>query len=137
MTDRSFVDTNVLVYAVGENEPRKRAIVLEWLAALGDRFVISTQVLGEFFVTVTRKIAVPVSIAAAAERVSELSQHDTVPIDASLVRAAIATARQSQLSYCDALIIEAAVAGGCPTLLSEDLHGGAMIRGVEVVNPFA
>jgi predicted nucleic acid-binding protein len=60
-----------------------------------------------------------------------------VSIDASLVRAAIATARQFQLSYWDALIIEAAVASGCATLLSEDLQAGAVIHGVEIVNPFA
>ena len=137
MTGRSFVDTNVLVYAIDENEPLKRATAVELLASLEDRFVVSAQVLGEFFVTVTRKLTAPVPIAEAAQRVSELSRHDTVSIDASLVRAAIETSQQSQISYWDALIVEAAVAGGCSTILSEDLAAGSVIRGVEVVNPFA
>ena len=137
MTGRAFVDTNVLVYAIDKNEPVKRAAAVEVLAFLEDRFVVSAQVLGEFFVTVTRKLTAPVPIAEAARRVSELSQYDTVLIDASLVRAAIETSQQSQISYWDALIVEAAAAAGCSALFTEDLAAGSVIRGVEVVNPFA
>jgi predicted nucleic acid-binding protein len=137
MTDSTFVDTNVLVYAADRDEPGKSAQAVDVLASLHGRFVISAQVLGEFFVIVTRKLRSPVDPAVAAVRVDELSRYRTVPLDARLVRGAVETAQRFQLSYWDALIVEAAVAGGCSRILTEDLDAGSEIHGVEIVNPFA
>ena len=75
--------------------------------------------------------------AEAADYIDDLSRRHVVGIDAAMVHAAIDTSQRSQISYWDALIVEAAVRGGCSQILSEDLNAGQVIRGVEIVNPFA
>ncbi len=136
-TARSFLDTNVLVYAVDESEPAKRDRARELLAAPDVPLILSAQVIGEFYVVATRKLAIPLDEADVAAAVAELLRLPVVPIDAELVRAAIATSRSAQLSYWDALIVEAAAAAGCDRLLTEDLSHGVTIRSVRVENPFA
>lgn len=137
MTGRSFLDTNVLVYAADTDEPVKRQQAQQLLADDQARFAISTQVLGEFYVTVTRKLVTPLSASAARSAVSELGRLPTIATDVQLVQAAIDTSDRHQLSFWDALIIEAAVIAGCDTLQTEDLNAGATIRGIKIVNPFA
>lgn len=58
MSSRVFVDTNVLVYAYDRSEPEKQKRALEVLdhLAIYRIGIISTQILAEFFVSVTRKI---------------------------------------------------------------------------------
>jgi predicted nucleic acid-binding protein len=136
MTDRTFVDTNVLVYALDDDEPAKRRRAETVLGDLGGRFVVSAQVLSEYYVIVTRKLSMRVEPNAAARLVAELATQDIVPIDASLVRSAIETSQRSQISYWDALIVEAAATAGCERIVTEDLAHGAVIRGVQIVNPF-
>lgn len=130
-----FVDTNVLVYAFDGRDPVKQAQAIAVLEGR-EHLVISAQVLGEFYVTVTRKLAEPLSEAAAGDVIERLAQLPVVPTDARLVAAATATSRDSRISYWDALIVEAAVTADCDRLLSEDLADGAVIRGVRVENPF-
>ncbi|TVR21808.1 MAG: PIN domain-containing protein [Ilumatobacter sp.] len=136
MTSRTFVDTNVFVYAFDADEPAKRAIALGVVRDTPD-LVISTQVLGEFFVAVTRKLARPIPVGDAVAAMEELTTLPVVPTDLTLVRSALATARMHQLSYWDALVVEAAATAGCDRLLTEDLADGAELRGVRIENPFA
>lgn len=137
MTARCFVDTNVWVYAVDADEPAKQAQARAVLQPSGDNaLVLSAQVLGEFYVTVTRKFGRRVSEDAAWSMVERMRHLPVVPIDADLVAAAISGARAWQLSYWDALIIAAAAAAGCSRLLTEDLADGATYGGVRVENPF-
>lgn len=136
MTGRTFVDTNVLAYAFDTAEPAKRSIALELLGS-GLPLVVSTQVLGEFFVAVTRKLATPLPVARAKEAIDELTRNPVVATDVTLVVAAVETARAHQLSYWDALIIDAAATAGCDRILTEDLADGATLRGVRIENPFA
>lgn len=136
-TDRWFVDTNVLVYAFDDGEPAKRDLARELLATPNAPLTVSAQVIGEFYVVVTRKIASPLAEGDAAMAVAQLLRLPVVPIDGELTRAAIATSQSAQLSYWDALIIEAAAAAGCDRLLTEDLTHGATIRSVQIQNPFA
>jgi predicted nucleic acid-binding protein len=136
MPARAFVDTNVLVYAFDDADPAKRDRA-RWLLADDVPLVISAQVIGEFYVVVTRKLAIPLSEAHASAAVDELLRLPVVPIDAELTRAAVSTSRAAQLSYWDALIIEAAAAAGCDRVLTEDLAAGSTIRSVRVENPFA
>jgi predicted nucleic acid-binding protein len=137
VTARSFIDTNVLVYAVDTRDRKKHKTAGALLAADDADFVISAQVLGEFHVTVTRKLPKPMTVDAATAALSRLARLPVVPVDAPLVLAATGTAVSAQLSYWDALIIEAAASAGCTRVLTEDLNAGSVIRGVEVVNPFA
>jgi predicted nucleic acid-binding protein len=134
--DRAFVDTNVLVYAVDTNSPSKRVRAQSLLAELAGSIVISTQVLLEFYVTATRKLAKPLSPEDAERRVHELSGTDVVEVTAPIVRTAVALSRAHRLSVWDALIVESARARGCRRLLSEDLQDGREFGIVRVENPF-
>ncbi len=130
-----FFDTNVLVYAFDASEPEKRERALALLAAHPDA-CISTQVLLEWYSVVTRKFASPMPADAAGEALAALATLDVLPTDAELVVRAAGTSASHQLSIWDALVVESAALGGCPTLWSEDLNDGATIRGVTVRNPF-
>lgn len=137
MTDRAFLDTNVLVYSVdtGDQVRQTRA-----LALLGDPaydFVLSAQVLGEFYVVVTRKLSQPLDHELAAEQVIQLSKLPTVPIDGDLAKNAVRSSRRWTISYWDALILEAARASMCSVILSEDLSARATYDGITIRNPFA
>lgn len=137
MSARTFLDTNVLVYAVDHDEPAKREVARALLAdAQAQRFVLSAQVLGEFYVTVTRKLARPVEAGVAAAMVEQLGRLPVVALDGALVRSALALSRSAQLSYWDALVVAAAAAAGCERLLSEDLNDGQAIGALRVEDPF-
>lgn len=137
MAARAFVDTNVFVYAFDDADPGKRDRARKLLSDPPAPLVTSAQVLGEFYVVVTRKLSEPVSEAQAAAAIDGLLRLPVVPIDGDLARAAVVTSREAQLSYWDALIVEAAASAGCERLLTEDLAGGATIRSVLIENPFA
>jgi predicted nucleic acid-binding protein len=129
-----FVDTNVLVYLFDADAPAKQAIARELLRA--GRLVLSSQVLSEFYVTVTRKLARPLDSARASRAVSDLRALPVRDVTANLVQAAIRRCTAAQLSYWDALIVESAIEAGATTLLTEDLQHGQVIGALRVHNPF-
>ena len=136
MSGRSFIDTNVLVYTDAADDPRRRDLALAVLAHLrrAGTGVLSTQVLQGYYAAATRKLAVP---AATAQRKVELfAQFEVVQVDVPLLLAAIDLQQLHRLSFWDALIVQSALAAGCPTLLSDDLQAGARLRGLRVTNPF-
>jgi predicted nucleic acid-binding protein len=137
MSGRVFLDTNVAVYAFDTDVPAKRERALDLLgAARAESHVISAQVLQEFYSAVTRKLARPLVPDDAETAVRHLSQLTVVPADRALVLAALGLRRRFQLSLWDALIVQAALAGGCERLLTEDLQDGMRIDDLVVVNPF-
>ncbi len=138
MTDRAFLDTNILVYAHDAASPEKKAksqqLIFQCLRdGLG---VISPQVLSEFFVTVTRKVARPLTAAHAKKEILLLSSMATVDIDATLVIRAVDMREQWQLNYWDALILVSAERADCGTVYSEDLSDGQRYGNVTVRNPY-
>ncbi len=135
---RSFIDTNVFVYAADESpeERDKHKIASALLTADPDELVISTQVLQEFYVTVTRKLRTPLSAQRAASAVRAMAKLDVVQVDVPLVFAAMDTSRAATISLWDALMIEAARQARCGRILTEDLSHGQVIRNVAVENPF-
>ena len=136
---KTFFDSNVLVYAFDVDSPskRKRATrVLSECASAGE-VLISTQVLQEFYVAVTRKLARPLGGDAALDATRELAAFPIVNVDASLLLAAIGASREHRISFRDALIVKAASSGGAKVLYSEDLNDGQTLDGVTVKNPFA
>jgi predicted nucleic acid-binding protein len=137
MSGSTFVDTNVLVYTVDDTEPEKQDIARQVLGSnrYGE-FVLSAQILSEFYVTVTRKLTKPMSEAKAAEVVGWLSLRSRVWIDNELVKSAIQTSRSAQISYWDGLVVAAAARAGCERLLTEDLNDGQVIGSVCIENPF-
>jgi predicted nucleic acid-binding protein len=137
MSDKTFVDTNVLVYAVDDSEPQKRDIARSVLSSGSyGELVLSTQVLSEYYVTVTRKLAQPMSDVQAAEALDWLSLNPTVSVDTKLVKSAVEISRSARLSYWDGLVVAAAANAGCERLLTEDLNDGQEIGSVRVENPF-
>lgn len=137
--ERVFVDTNVLVYVFDDGEPEKQATAR---ARLEDEqatheLVVSTQVLQELYVALTRgrEPIATVAIAESAVRAAA-DGYTTVQVDVALVLSAIETSRTASISFWDALVVRAAARAGCPRLLSEDMSDGQTIDGVTVVNPF-
>ena len=133
-----FFDTNVLVYLFDADAPAKRnsaRALFETHAVAGD-ILLSTQVLQEFYVAVTRKLARPLDAAAAAEAAANFAELPMVNVDSKLVLSAIHRSRGSRLSFWDALVVQAAIEGHASTLYSEDLQHGQNFDGMKVVNPF-
>lgn len=134
-----LVDTNVLVYAYDPSDPikRQRATVVIATLEASSRGYLSTQVLGEFFNTATRKIAQPLTVAEAERSVARyVRSWPVLGITATTVIEAVRGVRQYQLPYCDAVIWATAKLGGLRTILSEDFNDGAVLGGVRFVNPF-
>ena len=124
MSERVFLDTNVLVYADDADAGAKRDTALELVgrALREGTGVVSTQVLQEFFVVSTRKCGVPAPVAR--RKVELLSRLDVIRIGIDDILAAIDLHRLHDLSFWDGLILRAASVGGCRVLLSEDLQHG-------------
>jgi predicted nucleic acid-binding protein len=138
MTAAVFVDSNVFVYARQGREPVKQPLALQWLERLWrDRLGrTSVQVVGETYVTLTRKIEPALAEAEAWEYVSALFAWEPQPVDAAVVRRARDIEQRHHLSWWDSLIVSAAQLQNCAMLLSEDLQDGAAYGSVVVRNPF-
>jgi predicted nucleic acid-binding protein len=136
---RVFVDTNILVYLFDAEEPAKQARAREVVSELArnSSLVVSSQVLSELYVTVTRKLAYPLEASAALRALADLAVYPVIAVDAALVLRAASRAVAEQVAYWDALILEAAVEAGAGTVYSEDLQHGHTYQGVTVVDPFA
>ncbi len=132
---RTFLDTNVVVYAFDAADSAKQRAAIAVLES-GDRLLVSTQVLLEAWWTLTRKIASPLSEDEASAALDELCRLPVVQTDSELVRRSIRTSRHYRIAIWDALIVEAARSGSCRRILSEDLQHGQSFAGVVVENPF-
>jgi predicted nucleic acid-binding protein len=140
MTDSILVDTNVVVYVYDRSEPRKQQHAIRVLNSLraSDSGVLAPQVLAEFFVTVTRKLAAPLGIADAIVRLENLSQswriaEYGVPVALEAARGV----RDYQFNFWDAQIWAVARLNQIDVVFSEDFNTGSVIEGVRFVNPFA
>ena len=138
MPSRTFFDTNVLVYLFDADAPRKQTRAREILARSleQEEAVVSTQVLQEFFVTVTRKLERALTAGAAEAALQRLMALPVVQIDPEMILAAAVCSRRDRISFWDALILTTASAAGCERVLSEDLQHGRSFGTVQVVNPF-
>ncbi len=137
MSDRTFVDTNVLIYAhdvdaKAKHDVAKAALRELWHQRSG---VLSTQVLQEFYVNVTRKIATPLPKDAARLVVSAYSIwcSDITPQE---IAAAFRIEDESKIGFWDALIVASASKCGATRILSEDLNAAPRIGGIRIENPF-
>ena len=135
----SFVDTNVLVYAFDKSSSPKKLVAQRLMNELmaDDLLRLSTQVLQELFVTLTRKVHQPCSSEEALTVLEDLAAWPLMVVDYSAIRAAVGLADQAKVSFWDALIVVAAARTGAAVLYTEDLNGGQEILGVRIVNPFA
>jgi predicted nucleic acid-binding protein len=137
MNGKTFVDTNVLIYAHDVDSKSKHEIARNILRELWSERtgVLSMQVLQEFYVNVTRKIRSPLSNDSARLVVTSYSIWcmETTPAELSL---AFRIEDDSRIGFWDALIIAAAAKSGATRLLSEDLNAGQKIAGLRIENPF-
>ncbi len=139
MSDKAFVDTNILVYAhdraAGVKHERARALIEDlWSSGRG---VLSTQVLQELCVNLRRKTAHPLSIEETMQLLQDYMSWDIVTNTAESVVEALAIERRFNISFWDALIIQAAGSSGASILYSEDLADGQSYGALRVVNPFS
>ena len=138
MTDKVFVDTNILVYAhdldAGNKHDQAAEIVSQvWESRNG---VLSTQVLQEFYVTLTRKVSSTLSKLEARKLVQKYSHWHLVLNDLSIILQASEIEESNNISFWDALIVSAAYSQNVPTILTEDLNHGQIIEGTFIRNPF-
>jgi predicted nucleic acid-binding protein len=137
MNGKTFIDTNVLVYAHdidanAKHQTAKAVLGRLWSERTG---VLSTQVLQEFYVTVTKKIKFPLSKDLARLVVNSYAIWcmETTPIEIS---SAFQVEDESRIGFWDALIVSSAVKSGATRILSEDLNAGQRISGIVIENPF-
>ena len=132
-----FLDTNILVYAVTDDDPRKREIAIDLIThalEVNHDGCISTQVLQEFCNTMYKKTKrTRQEIDALLDGFRDLLKTD-VTID--LVRHAIDVKEEYGIQFYDALIVATAEKLGCTEIVSEDLNPNQTYRGMAVVNPF-
>jgi len=136
--DTSFVDTNVLVYAIAADDPKRAPIAQDLLRKLmlNRSLRTSTQVLQELYVTLTRKGKSPMPPESALGYIDQIAAWPVAVADFKSVRRAIELSARSMLSFRDALIVVAAERSGAKILYSEDLQAGQKLPGVRIVNPF-
>ena len=117
---RTFIDTSVLVYAWDEADPAKKQQALSALDPVADDLVLSTQVLNEFSVVVTRPGRILMSSDDAVRFVERLALSGVEPIDADLVLRAHRIHRDHGVSYWDSLMVAAASRAACERILTDD-----------------
>ncbi len=137
MSDKIFVDTNVLIYAYDADAGIKRDTAAAVLRELwgGRSGVLSAQVLHEFYVNVTGKIATPLAKPSARAVIDAYAPWcvNTTPAETF---AAFRIEDEARISFRDALIVAAARKAGAVRILSDDLNAGQSIAGIRIENPF-
>jgi predicted nucleic acid-binding protein len=136
MNAEAFLDTNVLIYAVSSSpeELAKKERALELIEHTN--FGLSAQVLQEFYVNVTRKIALPLAPDAAMDLLEQFRLFPIVWTDYPLIVAGVENSVRFGISFWDGAIIAAAETLGATTLYTEDLNHGQQYGSVQAVNPF-
>jgi predicted nucleic acid-binding protein len=133
-----FVDTNVLIYAHDRSAGRKHSRAQELIRELWQtgEGCLSIQVLQEFYVNITQKVAQPIAPVLAAQLITDLSVWQVHRPAVEDVLDAIRLQERHQLSFWDAMIIASALQLGCQTIWSEDLNPGQVLDQVTIENPF-
>ena len=135
---KTFLDTNIVIYAydgsAGKTHELAQMIVMNlWNSGTG---ILSTQVLQEFYVSVTKKIPKPLNVKFAKDIVSDFLKWEIIVNDGEAILGAIDIQLKYNYSFWDSMIIHAAISSGAELLLSEDLSHGQSIGGVTIKNPF-
>lgn len=138
MSGKVFVDTNVLIYAYDLDAGRKHDVASALVRDLWQqqRGVVSTQVLQEFYVNVTRKIPTPLPRPQARGLLQSYLAWQVQLIDPQTVLFASELEERHTLAFWDAMIVAAAVHAGAERIATEDLNHGQKLEGVRIENPF-
>ncbi len=139
MSDKYFIDTNVLIYSFDVQNPAKRETARKLITEALEKGtgIISYQVIQEFLNAATRKFAVPLKLEDAEKYLDiVLEPLCEVFSSAELYHQALKIADQWHFSFYDSLIVAAALEAECQVLYSEDMQDNQTIRGLTVRNPF-
>jgi predicted nucleic acid-binding protein len=137
MSDKCFVDTNILVYAHDLTQAAKHERARALVQGLweSDKGVLSTQVLQELCISLRRKAARPLSPEGMRRLIEDYTSWEIVVNTAESVLEALDLESRYKISFWDALIVQAAGSCGAEVLYSEDLADGQSYGAVRVVNP--
>ncbi len=137
MADRSFIDTNVLVYAEASDAPQKQRAALALLKKLYEENlgVLSTQVLQEYCNVALKKLKLPAQHVRAQLDLYE--QFEVVQVTPAIIRAGLDLHQTRSVAFYDAIVLASAHAAGCNVLWTEDMNIGEVVNGVRIENPFA
>lgn len=133
---RQFFDTNILIYSRDPDAGAKRTLARDLIEQAIDQdvFVVSTQVLVEFYVTAVRRKLL--GAAHALDLARFWARRDTVSHTPDLVLRGLELHQAHSVSVWDALIVQAGLDAGCSLLFSEDMQHGRRFGDLEVTNPF-
>ncbi len=139
MTGPVFVDTNIFVYRHDLSDSAKQELAQEWIKRLVHTRTgrLSYHALQELFATLTRTRGPSFRPSEPCEIVEALATWQPIQVDLFILQRAWAVQERYRISWWDSLIVAAARASACRTLLTEHLHDGQVLDGVRVVNPFA
>jgi predicted nucleic acid-binding protein len=138
MIDETFVDTNILVYAHDLDAGKKHDIANKIISQLWESRtgVLSTQVLQEFYLTLTKKIPQPLDKPTARRIVKSYFSWTIVINDPDIILQASEIEESYRISFWDALIVSAAYSRSAATIFTEDLNHGQYLEGILIRNPF-
>jgi predicted nucleic acid-binding protein len=139
MSDRFFLDTNVLVYALSKSDLSKQAVAIRLLTDAIDsgKGMISFQIVQEFFSVAFRRFNPPLTLVEAEQFLAmPLRSLLVVHSSYSLYSQALQLARRHSISWYDSLIVAAALEADCRILYTEDLQHGQKFDNLRIQNPF-
>ncbi len=135
---KAFFDTNILAYAFDRSSPSKRDkarnLISRWMPS--GNMILSTQVLQELFIVLTRKLRPGLSADEARNVLKSLMPLEIKIIGPEMIFQAVQILKENAISFWDALIVSAALSSRCKVLFTEDLNSGQTIAGVKIENPF-
>ena len=136
MAGRSFIDTNVLVYAEASDEPLKQQAALTLIKRLyeNNEGVLSTQVLQEYCNVALKKLRLSSNHIRAQLDLYE--QFEVVQVTPAIIRAGLDLQQIRSVSFFDSIVLASAHAAGCNVIWSEDMNTGEVINGMQITNPF-
>lgn len=134
----SFVDTNIFVYAMADDDPKKRSVAQNLIETLAEVEMLhtSTQVLQEIYSVLTTKVKRKLSAHQALSYLDRIARSSLMQIDYPAIYAAAQLSSSHVISFWDALIVVAAQRVHARRLYTEDLQHGRRFGGLEIVNPF-
>ena len=137
MATRSFIDTNVLIYAQASDEPLKQGAALALLKNLYEENtgVLSTQVLQEYCNVALKKMKLPAQYVRT--QLDLFEQFEVVQVTPAIIRAGLDLHQTRSVSFFDAVVLASAHASGCTVLWTEDMNANEVVNGVCIKNPFA
>lgn len=136
MHDKAFLDTNILIYAYSEDEPKKQSIALQLIDSFEDNVIISKQVINELSNILLKKFKL------GSDQVENvlLEIDNVLPIvdfDLTTQIKALKLKDRYQFQYYDALIVATALENNCTVVYSEDMQHEMLIDGnLKIINPF-